>query len=230
MKYISFSLWGDKPIYNVGAIRNAELSKEIYPDWKMVVYYDNTVPKSTIEKLISLNVLTIDMTNSNIFGCFWRFLISDNQDCEYSIFRDCDSRISLREKLSVDEWIKSNKTIHIMRDHPAHKIPYGTNSIGILAGMWGIKGKIIDMENHIKFFIFNKQNNYGIDQTFLTQFFNKYKNDNCTHDEFFENKPFPIKRDGSFFIGGRIDEFDKPVGNDHLTILEYENRIRVSGV
>jgi hypothetical protein len=33
MKYISFSLWGDKPIYNVGAIKNAELWKNIYPDW-----------------------------------------------------------------------------------------------------------------------------------------------------------------------------------------------------
>jgi hypothetical protein len=51
MKYLSFSLWGDKPIYNVGAIRNAELWKTIYSDWQMVVYYDNTVPKETIDKL-----------------------------------------------------------------------------------------------------------------------------------------------------------------------------------
>ena len=28
-KVISFSLWGDNPIYNVGAIRNAELAKGI---------------------------------------------------------------------------------------------------------------------------------------------------------------------------------------------------------
>jgi len=30
-KVVSFSLWGDNPIYNIGAIRNAELAKEIYP-------------------------------------------------------------------------------------------------------------------------------------------------------------------------------------------------------
>jgi hypothetical protein len=54
MKYLSFSLWGDKPIYNVGAIRNAELWKNIYPDWQMVVFYDQTVPKETINELIKL--------------------------------------------------------------------------------------------------------------------------------------------------------------------------------
>jgi len=32
-KIISFSLWGDNPVYTQGAIRNAELAKEIYPDW-----------------------------------------------------------------------------------------------------------------------------------------------------------------------------------------------------
>ncbi len=32
-KVISFSLWGDNPKYTIGAIKNAELSKTIYPDW-----------------------------------------------------------------------------------------------------------------------------------------------------------------------------------------------------
>ena len=41
MKYVSFSLWGNDPFYNVGAIRNAELMPTIYPDWKMVLYYDS---------------------------------------------------------------------------------------------------------------------------------------------------------------------------------------------
>ena len=31
--------------------------------------------------------------------------------------RDTDTRIFLREKLAVDEWLKSGKLIHIMRDH-----------------------------------------------------------------------------------------------------------------
>ncbi len=35
MKYVSYSLWGDNPIYGVGAIKNMHQVKEIYPDWQM---------------------------------------------------------------------------------------------------------------------------------------------------------------------------------------------------
>lgn len=219
MKYLSFSLWGDKPLYNVGTIRNAELWKTIYPDWQMVVYYDNSVPTETINKLKELNVITIDMTGNNIFGCFWRFLISDNEDCEYVIFRDSDSRISEREKLAVDEWINSNNTLHVMRDHPAHGIPYGNDSIGILAGMWGVKGKLIPMTNMVIEFIKNKNDYYGIDQTFLKIIYTSFKNDMTTHDEFYEKKPFPIKRVNGRFIGERIGVDENPVTNDYKILL-----------
>ena len=33
MQLITFSLFGDKPLYCVGAVENARLAKEIYPDW-----------------------------------------------------------------------------------------------------------------------------------------------------------------------------------------------------
>ena len=62
MNYLSFSLWGDKPIYNVGTIKNAELWRTIYSDWQMVVYYDDTVPIETINKLDELGVLLINFT------------------------------------------------------------------------------------------------------------------------------------------------------------------------
>jgi hypothetical protein len=218
MKYLSFSLWGDNPLYNVGAIRNAELYKTIYPNWQMVVYYDNTVPEETITTLDRLGVELYKMDGS-IYPAFWRFLISEKNDCEYSVFRDCDSRISVREKLAVDEWINSGKSIHIMRDHPYHRIPAGNNSIGILAGMWGIKGRIIPMMEMIVEFIRGKHNNYGIDQSFLKIIYDKFNNDSVVHDEFFENKPFPIKRENGRFIGERIGIDENPVGSDYKLVL-----------
>jgi hypothetical protein len=218
-KYISFSLWGDKPIYNVGAIRNAELCKKIYVDWKMVVYYDRTVPEETIITLNELDVETIDATDFNLYGMFWRFLAESLPDCEYVIFRDCDSRISIREKNAVDEWIRSGKTLHVMRDHPYHRIPYGNNGIGILGGMWGIKSNVIPLGEMINRFIINKNLEYGSDQTFLKSVYLILQNDRCTHDDFFEQLPFPTKRIPGEFIGGRIDENDKPVGNDYRLVL-----------
>lgn len=218
MNYISFSLWGDKPIYNIGAIKNAELCKTIYPEWKIVLYYNNSVPSETIEKLKELDIITIDMSDTDMYGMFWRFLASDISDCDYAIFRDCDSRVSVREKLAVDEWINSGKTLHVMRDHPYHRIPCGNDRLGILGGMWGIKGKSMAMTNEIIKFSLSTQHKYGNDQTFLKKIYSVFENDRFTHDEFFEKKPFPIKREGFRFIGERIDINENPLTNDYKLI------------
>jgi hypothetical protein len=202
MKYISFSLWGNSPIYNIGAIRNAELCKSIYPEWQMVVYYDNTVPKETIDKLIELDVLTIDVTERNLYGMFWRFFAVGLPESEYCVFRDTDSRITLREKMAVDEWINSGKSIHVMRDHPYHMIPYGNDRLGILGGMWGIKSNSIPLTEMIEKFRKDKNLSYGSDQTFLKTIYSIFENDRTTHDEFFEKKPFPSPREYGRFVGG----------------------------
>lgn len=220
MKYISYSLWGDNPLYTKGVLRNIEQSKNVYPSWKVVVYYDNTVPITIIQQLEQADAVVIDMTNQS-YGMFWRFLAADLPDCEYAIFRDSDSRLSLREKLAVDEWIKSGKSIHIMRDHPYHKIPFGANQLSILGGMWGIKGRLFNMRERIDRFSERKVLGYGIDQTFLEEIFLQYCNDAKVHDELFSNAPFPIKREGFQFVGERIDENELPIGTDREVLTYY---------
>jgi len=219
MNYISFSLWGDTPIYNIGAIRNAELYKDIYPNWKMVVYYDSSVPEETIIKLKELDVLTIKIEDFD-YGCFWRFFAADIPDCEYVIFRDTDSRINEREKEAVDEWIKNKKSLHVMRDHPYHRVPAGNDQLGILAGMWGIKGNVVPITDMIKKFVVGKHNAYGIDQTFLKTIYFIFQDDRETHDEFFEKKPFPSKRKTFRFIGERINPDETPTTEDWKLIKQ----------
>jgi hypothetical protein len=183
----------------------------------MIVYHDNSVPTETLNILENLNVKLVNV-DGHTHGMFWRFFASDLVDCEYAIFRDGDSRLSIREKMAVDEWIESGKTIHVMRDHPAHQIPYGNNGLGILGGMWGIKGNTIPMKDSIENFSKNKTMGYGIDQTFLKTIYNVFENDRCTHDDFFEKKPFPIKRENGRFIGERMNVNDEPLNNDYLAI------------
>lgn len=220
MKYLSFSLWGDKTIYNAGIISNVKLhAKGIYYNWKIVVYYDNSVPKKTIDTLKYFGVKLIDMTGTNIYGMFWRFFSEDLPNAEYSCFRDCDSRISLREQLAVNEWINSGKSLHVMRDHPAHIIPFGNDRPGILGGMWGIKSGAIPLNKMILDYVNNKELGYGADQTFLKSVYNLFENDKYTNDEFYEKKPFPIPRESGVFVGGRIDENEKPIGEDYMQVL-----------
>ena len=64
----------------------------------------------------------------------------------------------------------------------------------------------------------NKTMGYGIDQTFLKTIYNVFENDRCTHDDFFEKKPFPIKRENGRFVGERMNVNDEPLNNDYLAI------------
>jgi hypothetical protein len=219
MNYLSYSLWGDNPLYNVGSIRNSEQVKEIYPDWQMILYYDNSVPSETINSLLNNNVICLDMSNSGIHGSFWRFLASDIEDAEYVCFRDCDSRLSNREFLAVQDWIESKKTLHVMRDHPAHVIPYGISEPGILAGMWGIKAKTIPMTDLVNKFNLGRTLEYGHDQVFSKTIYQIFLNDRCTHDEFYEKKPFTVKRENGRFVGERIDINENPVTDDYKILL-----------
>lgn len=219
MNYVSFSLWGDKPIYNVGIIRNSELVKYFYPNWRMIVFYDETVPTQTINKLEENSVVTKKVQDNTTYGMFWRFFAVDEIDCEYAIFRDADSRISLREKIAVDEWIKSGKSLHVMRDHPYHRIPAGNNQLGILGGMWGIKKDALPLVDMINKFRKSKEHQYGNDQSFLKMVYNALENDRCAHDDFFEKKPFPTSRTNKRFIGERIDEHDNPATEDYKMIV-----------
>ena len=133
-KIISFSLWGDNPTYTQGAIRNAELAKEIYPDWVCRYYIGRSTPQQTIDTLSSFDnteVIVMDV-DGDWTGMFWRFYPAGEQDVDVVIIRDCDSRLNNREKEAVNEWLNSDKGFHIMRDHPYHKTE-------ILGGMWGSK-------------------------------------------------------------------------------------------
>jgi hypothetical protein len=44
-RVLTFSLWGDKPFYNVGAIKNAHLAQHFYPNFECWFYvHIETVP------------------------------------------------------------------------------------------------------------------------------------------------------------------------------------------
>ena len=179
MKVVSFSLFGSNPLYCVGAIRNSELMSEIFPEWEMWVYHDDTVEKGVLQKLQNNNVKLIKSQDSGFYRSMWRFYPCGDKSVEYFISRDTDSRISLRDRESVYEWIESGKDFHIIRDHPVG------HSWVMNAGMWGSKGGIINIENMISQYI-NDPNNKFIDQMFLRDvIYPLTKESRLVHDEYF---------------------------------------------
>jgi hypothetical protein len=212
MKIIAFSLWGYDPKYCVGAIKNAELAERIYPDWICRYYYGSNTDQTTINTLSKYsNVELVPMNEQgNWIGMFWRFMAADSDDIVIS--RDTDSRLSLREKSAVDEWLNSKYDFHIMRDHPYH----GTE---ILGGMWGARNGILKGITK-KIQDYDKGNFWQVDQNFLREkIYLIVKDSSCVHDEYFEKKYFPTKRNCKEFVGKAFNSDDTEFCPEHGDLL-----------
>jgi len=220
-KVISFSLWGNDPKYSEGMVRNAELAKELFPDWECWVYVKRNGgfgPVSTFLELdnmdnvkfmpMHMNAGSQGFATDDWRGMFWRFEPASNSDVEVMISRDCDSRLSMREKLAVDAWMESDKGFHIMRDHPWH-------GSAILGGMWGVKcGVLSDM--HQLMSEWDQENRWQTDQDFLNAIIYPRIADNCmVHASFCRMEPharnFPVPRSGTEFVGQVFDENEETV-------------------
>lgn len=128
-KIIAMSVWGDNPRYIEGAKRQIELASEFYSDWKVYLYTDDT---SKYEPQENLKLISCQGHN----GVFWRFYPLFESDNNITIVRDSDGRITKREAMAIEEWLESDQTFHIYRDHEAHfQFP-------IIACAFGLKGKL----------------------------------------------------------------------------------------
>lgn len=184
-KIISFSLYGENPIYTEWLIKNIILAKKYYPEWSIRVYYNKTVPLKIIKKIDKYNLEKIDMTKSALPGMFWRFLPIWEEGVWHVIIRDADARISLREANAVNVWVKSKKRLHIIRDHP------GQNFL-IVWGLWWFvsMGENLNIENVMKIWLkkrgyeISAKNYYWVDQDFLRVIYYYFKNDCLIHEIF----------------------------------------------
>ena len=216
-KVISFSLFGSKPLYFLGAELNIKEAKEIYPDFICRFYCTQDVPN--LEKLKSLaeagecELIVPDLSSPPIF---WRILACDDPHIDVCLQRDCDSIVNHREKAAVDAWLNSSKTLHLMHDCKRghfHKV---------MAGMWGIKKTDkFNFSNELnQFFIQKKYKSFdtktdskswgsGVatyfdDQYFLKDImFKQFEDDYLEHGE--EN-PFPTHEPINYgsFVGDRV--------------------------
>lgn len=214
MKIISFSLWGSAPMYSFGAVENIKLAREIYPDWQCRFYIDDTVPQSSIDAILKEGgvVFSVGDKRGNFWGMFWRFFANDDPEMEVVISRDCDSRLSLREKVAVDEWLLSDKCFHTMHDH------YGHRSVPILGGMWGAKkgciGGMIE-----KVMNWGDYANKGIDQMFLAHRIWPLVRDNSLnhssiHNRWASSVQFPSHGECKFgvkYVGEIFDENNRAI-------------------
>lgn len=245
-KVISFSLWGDNPKYLVGANYNAIIARQLFVDdggWICRFYVSKDMNVNLIKTLIDMdNVEVYKVLNDEINGLFWRFLPPiDDESIEAFIVRDTDSRLSLREYISVCDWYNSNKRFHIIRDHPHH------DNV-VLGGLWGMK-KInnkfpIDLQLYKSTLeSYWKNKNWGCDQTWLWEKIIPEVTKECLiHDEINTNitpnfnMTIPYPRFELDFIGEVFEannqqkERDKKIMKDFLDTKKNIKESKISEI
>jgi hypothetical protein len=130
--------------------------RRYYPGWIMRVYHNLSTADELKylcplrcpgggqhRELIETNVdlchvdsIRTDVINSALIQRLnprmWRFLVMLDPLVDRFMSRDVDSDIIPREVAAVRQWLQSNFTFHVMRDHPSH-------GGFMLAGLWGAK-------------------------------------------------------------------------------------------
>ena len=149
MKVFSFCLYGTEPNYYTGLLENIAIIKQYYPDFDIVVYKGECDPSWVLPEGV-----TIDITNRpGPINALLRYIPLNTADVGF--VRDADSRINERDRWCIDQFLKSDKSYHTIRDHYWHQSK-------LMAGTFGWKRPMTLM-------IPTHEAGYGFDEHFLAQ-------------------------------------------------------------
>lgn len=128
-KVFSFCIYGTERNYYNGVLENIKIIKEHFPDFKIYIYKGICDPEWTFDN--SVNVINTE--RSGAINMLFRYLPVTFADIGF--IRDADSRITERDRWCINQFLKSTKKYHIIRDHFYHKSP-------IMGGIFGWKQPI----------------------------------------------------------------------------------------
>ena len=227
LSYAAFgSNYWEKYGKNVKKLAGSAAKSSLYYDWTVRVYHDSypvdlqvnfTKTYKNLEFCDVRNLVLPFAPNlniSNINGMTWRFIPMADPSVGIMCSRDLDSELYKREEDAVYYWMRTNKTLHTMRDHPQH-------GIEILGGMWCYRTtkNLIRSAQYLELMLKNagKRNRTseakkGDDQFMLQRYlWPKVKNDAIQHDSYLCKSypgsiPYPSQRSSiKEVIGGGGD-------------------------
>lgn len=215
MRVISFSLYGDRPMYLKGMVENAKLAAKFYPGWHIRVYCEDSINVKPLEAL-GCQIHRVGKSFGHS-GMFWRFLPAWDKGVSYCLFRDADSRLNPRASAAVAAWIDSGLACHAMHDHQHHR------SIPILGGMWGIMGNALPSWLLVRCIeVYGGHAEKGMDSAYLSREIWPFVRETClTHSSvplaFPEHpivippQPFPGHAPMDGFVGQQYDDNGQPI-------------------
>jgi len=220
---ISFSLWGARDIYCLGAVINARICRYVYPSWVARFYVGRDVPESVIRALAFANaeIIHAETEFPSFPSYFWRFIVANDPSVRRFMCRDTDSRVTSREAVLVRDWIDSNRSFHVIRDHVLH------NDL-MLAGMWGghSSPSLSLPQLMASYFNGTVTNKYGHDQRFLArEIWPRIKGSVYVNDPHYRTPPVRSVRHHHVFGSGHIGEGYQ----DEVLVRKEANRLEGDG-
>lgn len=126
MKVFSFCIYGTERNYYDGLLENIKIIREYYPDFEIYIYKGICDPEWKFDETIKV----IETGRSGAINMLFRYLPVNFANTGF--IRDADSRMTERDIWCIQEFLKSSKEYHIIRDHFYHKSP-------IMGGIFGWK-------------------------------------------------------------------------------------------
>lgn len=215
MKVFSFCIYGTERNYYEGLLENIQIIQEYFPEFEIYIYKGICDPSWVFE---GQNIKIIETNREGGVNMYYRFL--PITFAEIGFWRDADSRITERDRWCIQEFLKSDKSFHITRDHYWH-------TAKIMGGSFGWK-KTIEYSFDIDMFT------YGDDELYIAkQIYPQVVNDSLVHTnnyafhgEHVELISIPQK-DKYDFIGNVIwngkPKFEYTIGNP-VELVEFLRR------
>ncbi|CEO97169.1 unnamed protein product (mitochondrion) [Plasmodiophora brassicae] len=213
----AFVLYGSVPMIVEGAALNAVMIPKLFRGWRARFYIDNTVDGGTRQRLhdagADVVVVPDSWMNWNEARRMWRYAALADESVGLALFRDVDSRVSIREMAAISEWLQvlDQYPFHAMHDHYEHTVP-------ILGGMFGAHSSSFrevfpDPIARIAQYATSKNIGKQTDQAWLAQdVYPVIKDRILLHDSFLCNaygpsRPFPLPRSyHADFVGNVLSE------------------------
>ena len=151
MGVFSFCLYGTEPNYYTGLLENIALIKEYYPTFSIIVYKGPCDPTWVLPE----EVKVFETGVGGVINMLYRWIPLRTHDVGF--VRDADSRIDARDRWCIDEFLKSTKDYHVIRDHMWH-------TSRIMGGTFGWKKCIPDLEISL-----DREIAYGGDELVLVE-------------------------------------------------------------
>lgn len=132
-RVFSFCIYGEKPIYLEGLLKNLDFIGRRYPSFEKHVYAGCDIGKDFVKKceaFPSTYVHRLAFTGGRLMSS--RFLAIDLPGVEMMLVRDADSRITERDCWCIDDFIGSQFELFGIRDHKYHYRE-------IMGGLWGMR-------------------------------------------------------------------------------------------